>query len=699
MADMSVSSDSEALRFLRWLDPVGTHNLVAIDPGGQSPPEAVTFSFSDPADLGAARDLIQTRNGKRNLYFSINAPRPNARSHNKWRRDEIGALRAFHVDIDNIEGAPAWDMDCLPSAVIDSGGGRWGFWKLAAPIPADDVEALEAQNRALTGRFHGDTQAHNIDRIARLPGTINIPNASKRKKGRVEVPSRILSLTDLTYAPAEVAGWCPPVATHAAASDMGATKDQDLGVEADLPASIVQATIWLVNEAPRAIEGDNGDNTTWQVAARLKNYGVGEQTALRLMADLWNETKADPPWTYRDLADKVRNAYRHATGAFGRDSESLAEIEFEAVEVAATPSKRPRMTAESFDAIDEDFTKAPTYLIQDWYDRETLIVTYGESNSGKTHVVLDQSLAIAAGRAWGGKKVEQGLVVYVAAEGGKGVRRRVMAHRIFRPENKNLPFSLVVHPINLMHNTADTKALVALVKAEEARHGQKCVMVVVDTLSRALAGGDENSSADMGAFVKRCDEIRFATGAALHVIHHAGKNTAKGARGHSLLRAAVDTEIEIESQTILSRKQRDMESPVELRFDYKPVLIGVRGDGSEVRSVVLDVWQMGEFEPSLAPATERVWEAAHDLIVQKTQNEGAEGFPQNTPTFTPRELIALGESATTVERAIVELLGERIFAKCKRGQYKLLRSPNSPDVPPSTFGGTQADSPNSPTTL
>lgn len=49
----------------------------------------------------------------------------------------------------------------------------------------------------------------------------------------------------------------------------------------------------------------------------------------------------------------------------------------------------------------------------------TLIVVFGESNSGKTFFVLDLVLAIAGGQFWRGRKVMRGLVVYIG-EGSKG---------------------------------------------------------------------------------------------------------------------------------------------------------------------------------------------------------------------------------------------------------------------------------------
>jgi RecA-family ATPase len=87
--------------------------------------------------------------------------------------------------------------------------------------------------------------------------------------------------------------------------------------------------------------------------------------------------------------------------------------------------------------------------------------------------------------------------------------------------------------------------------AEVARQTDKrVVLVVIDTLARAMAGGNENASEDMGAFVRNVDRVRSATSAHTMIVHHSGKNKAAGARGHSSLRAATDTEIEIDQRIV-----------------------------------------------------------------------------------------------------------------------------------------------------
>lgn len=402
MTDVSVLSAKEAVEFLEWLDPAGLHNLVAIDPTGAAPIEARTFG-SDALERDALYGWISEHNGKRNLYFSVNAPKPDARQDTKLRRDEIGAVRAFHVDIDNLEGEPDWDPDCLPSAVIDSGGGRWGLWKLAEPVPVEDVAQLEAQNRALTARFAGDAQAHNLDRIARLPGTLNIPNAAKRKKGRVERVARMLAKTALEYHPDEIAEWCPPMVV--AQNDSHSAKaDQAPLAELDTPAAVAKAARWLLTDAPEAVEGEGGDATTYQVAARLKDFGVSRQTAFDLLLDGWNENKATPPWPAAELLGKVRNAFAFGTAAPGRNSPATAETEFDAVGIDSIdavydplhPPGLPPLYAVTSAAVAS--IKAREWLVGKFLARGYLAALGAPPGSGKTQMLAKIAVAAVTGR-------------------------------------------------------------------------------------------------------------------------------------------------------------------------------------------------------------------------------------------------------------------------------------------------------------
>ncbi len=148
---------------------------------------------------------------------------------------------------------------------------------------------------------------------------------------------------------------------------------------------------------------------------------------------------------------------------------------------------------------------------------------------------------------------------------------------------------------------ATARTVVRLVRKIEQQHGGKCALVVVDTLARAFAGGNENDNRDMGGFVKNVDRIRRALGTAVLIVHHAGKNAAAGARGHSSLRAATDTEIEIVNGTDGSReiritKQRDLEAGPPIRFALLPTELGQDDEGDTVATCTVALEGEADFE-------------------------------------------------------------------------------------------------------
>lgn len=225
-------------------------------------------------------------------------------------------------------------------------------------------------------------------------------------------------------------------------------------------------------------------------------------------------------------------------------------------------------------------------------------VVYGESSAGKTFWVTDLALHVATGKAWNGRRVDQGGVVYCVLEGGDGFRNRVsawrQAHVAPSPATQGAtPFAAIPASLNLLDPDADTPRLIETVQAAAKRMGQAVKLVVVDTLSRAMAGGNENAPDDMGTLVRSMDAIRAATGACVLFVHHSGKDAAKGARGHSLLRAAVDTEIEIRADeasggsTATLVKQRELAKGAAFGFRLETKVLGQNQHGEDVTTCLV----------------------------------------------------------------------------------------------------------------
>lgn len=229
------------------------------------------------------------------------------------------------------------------------------------------------------------------------------------------------------------------------------------------------------------------------------------------------------------------------------------------------------------------------YLVKGWLGREQLSVAYGPSNVGKSFFMLDLAYHIAANKDWHGSKVRGGAVLYLATEGGQQFRNRAWAVAQ-KYKDKDVPLAIRAMPVNLLDPAADLPHLMQLVDAVRRQFGDLS-LIVVDTLSRAMAGGNENGPEDMTAFINNIDLLREHAKASVAIVHHSGKDTAAGARGHSSLRAATDTEIELSTDGMVriakATKQRDMETGKEFGFTLDTVELGIDEDGDKVTTCTI----------------------------------------------------------------------------------------------------------------
>lgn len=188
-----------ALAFLAQWAPQGPWVLNAIDPERKKGLIAQTF---DPKTAKECAAFIEHWNGTRNLYFLVNVPREHLTT--KASKEDIGWMMAVHVDVDpeagkDIDSERERILSSLssykpePSVIIFSGGGYQGFWLLRDAAEVEkNVEALEAYNKKPEHDLTGALKCYNIDRIMRLPGTINVPDAAKLKRGRVPMLAKVV---------------------------------------------------------------------------------------------------------------------------------------------------------------------------------------------------------------------------------------------------------------------------------------------------------------------------------------------------------------------------------------------------------------------------------------------------------------------------------------------------------------------------
>lgn len=189
-----------------------------------------------------------------------------------------------------------------------------------------------------------------------------------------------------------------------------------------------------------------------------------------------------------------------------------------------------------------DLTRLPAridWLIRDYIEREALALLFGDPGTAKSFMALSWAVAIATGTAWHGHKVAKGPAVYVAGEGHAGLARRLKALEVRHGLNlADAPLYISRRAVPMLDDAA-VDALIAELDSLPAPP----VFITLDTVARSLAGGEENSAADVGAFIGACDRLRARYRSAVLLVHHAGHGDKSRARGSSALRAAVDTEM------------------------------------------------------------------------------------------------------------------------------------------------------------
>jgi len=269
----------------------------------------------------------------------------------------------------------------------------------------------------------------------------------------------------------------------------------------------------------------------------------------------------------------------------------------EEIEANMKPYSEPHPTARRLKAHRYSDIKSVAeipQLIRGLIPSKALIIVFGDSNTGKSFVAGDAAFKIVTGQPWNGRRTEKSAVIYVAMEGGASSFNRVLAYKKKNPFRGDVPFSIIPSTVNMFDSPEDVAELIEVIKEEAEHFAIEVGLVIIDTLSRAMAGGNENASEDMGVIIQNADAVRAATGAALMLVHHTGKDKAKGARGHSSLRAATDTEIEIsrdnncDQGTIKVTKQRDMEGGQEFGFQLDVVEIGTDKYGEPITSCVIE---------------------------------------------------------------------------------------------------------------
>jgi len=217
---------------------------------------------------------------------------------------------------------------------------------------------------------------------------------------------------------------------------------------------------------------------------------------------------------------------------------------------------------------------------------------------------MDKGMHVALGRMWAGCRVTQAPVVYIAAEGAAGVRKRKVGWEKAHPDiPANVPFYLISTAPNLGVGQDDKNALIAAIEAAGVTPG----LIVIDTLSKSLGGGDENGGG-MIQLLANAEAIAARFDAFVLAIHHVGLSENNRERGHSSTLGGTDCRIlcqrkDKEMATTLSwQKLKDEDCEISLKASVSRVVIGHDEDGDEISTLVVDAIEDAEAVKQSAPS-------------------------------------------------------------------------------------------------
>jgi hypothetical protein len=259
-------------------------------------------------------------------------------------------------------------------------------------------------------------------------------------------------------------------------------------------------------------------------------------------------------------------------------------------------------------------TSAP-FLVHGVLVQQSLVALVSPPGSNKTFLALDLALSVASAQpTWLGQPLYlSGPVVYVLGEGGGRFKLRVQAWDEQHGVTSTYPFYYLNEPVALT-NPADAHAFVREVTA------LKPVLIVFDTLSRCLAGADENNQKDMSAAVGVCDTLRQQLGCCVLLLHHTTKDGAVE-RGSSVLRGAVDTllvlrvpDVSEPHFTMTCDKQKDAEPFAPIALIREPVTLAAGCDPHTGQPVVSCVVKVASTAQVSQHSDKQLWTAQQFML-------------------------------------------------------------------------------------
>ena len=362
--------------------------------------------------------------------------------------------------------------------------------------------------------------------------------------------------TDAPYA--RVPGWIYPLIASAEVPLKAATEKLDLGVNIDRARKVLHE---YVKRGDVAKEGLGGDDRTYRLCCEMLDFGLSPHVAQELVMQEWNEA-CEPPWTAEELEQKFYNASQFMQNEAGAYAvEPAADVFGDVVKKLDLPKEKPsRFYFKDEEEMDDE--PDPKWLVKELISERSTVMLFGASGSYKSFLALDICLSIATGSHTFGSETNAAPVFYAALEGRAHLRKARRAWRALKNiqgkiDNFYVGFAPMIGVDGEVQEFGDEIA--------KRCAGRKPALIVIDTLSKSMAGMNENDAADAGKFIRFCDSLVEHFGCSVMAIHHNGKEENRGARGSSAFQAGFDTVLEVKAHknvkavSVYVRKHKDAE--------------------------------------------------------------------------------------------------------------------------------------------
>lgn len=230
-------------------------------------------------------ELIKLNNQGAGVFVCVNKIPEGLRREGK----NVTSVRAIFADKDdgNFDQFPI-----TPSIVVQTKNGQHAYW-VTNEVSCNEFTSIQ---KAVINKLKTDISIHDLPRVMRLPGFYH------RKNPNDIFMVKLLENNKNMYSYTELLGAFPK--TYEVKKSIESVK----GTHAEVSR--------FIEKIDGAIEGEAGDNKTFQVACHLvRGFNLSNEDALVYFKE-YNK-RCVPPWPESELIKKLESARKSGSGEFG----------------------------------------------------------------------------------------------------------------------------------------------------------------------------------------------------------------------------------------------------------------------------------------------------------------------------------------------------------------------------------------------